>query len=758
MEQNSISNNKPEPVDLRIVAPASLKQYDYTAHPQPGSVLQYWHAIRGRKLLLAGFALAGLALGIGCTLIQVPTYRATTSIEIQDDRDDNLAKMLNLRPNDPVTPDSLSGVQTQIRILQSKTLVARALAKAHILSSGNLTRQSRWSLPSRAPESSAMRYAALIEQVGKQLKVSAVPDTRIVEVTFDASDPVVAARFVNTLTAQLIEDSLESRLQMNRQTSDFLIKQVDELRNKLQKSQDNLQAYARSNGLIYSSDRQVLSQEKLRELQTELSQAQADRFNRESRFEVARSAAPGSIPEALNDSNLRSMENNLVDLRKQEAEMAVNFKPDYSKRKMLQAQIESLESSIQKKRSVILLQLDNELKESELRESLLAGSYAKQTRLVTDDSEKSIQYDMLRNEVDTNRQIYQVMLQRVKESSIASALKATNVRVIDAAIPPLRRYKPILRTNAGIGLLLGLLCGMATVVIRSKTNASVQEPGDAGTFLGIPELGVIPAVNLNAGRNSLLFGAATPQKQLGSLPLGGRGSAAYPGTLSDSFRAVIASILFAFPRGRTLVLVITSPSPGEGKTSASSNMALTLANMGRRVLLIDGDIRSPRVHSIFQLENATGLTTMLKHLSSEGKPAQEFIQKTFVPNLHVLTAGPATQSGADMLFSDLMPDLIARFKNEYDMVLIDTAPMLVIPDARVLSRLADAVVLIARAGRTNRSTIQAAYKRFVDDQTPVLGVVLNDWDSTASAYRHYAAYKSPELEQASAVTIEQAKV
>jgi capsular polysaccharide biosynthesis protein len=430
----------------------------------------------------------------------------------------------------------------------------------------------------------------LIEQVEKQLKVSAVPDTRIIEVTFDASDPAVTARFLNALTAQFIEENLESRLQMNRQTSDFLITQVDELRNKLQKSQGNLQAYARSNGLIYTGDKQVLSQEKPRELQTELSQAQADRVNRQSRFEIARNAAPESIPEALNDSNLRSMENNLVDLRKQEAEIAVNFKPEYSKRKMIHAEINSLESAIQNKRRVILLQLDNELKESELRESLLAASYAKQTRLVTDDSEKSIQYDMLHNEVDTNRQIYQVMLQRVKESSIASALKATNVRVVDPARTPLHPYKRILPINAAVGLLLGLMCGGAAVVIQSKTDASLQEPGDTGTLLGIPELGVIPAVSLNPGRNSLLFGLSTQEKQLRSSPLAGSTLAKYPNKISDSFRAVIASILFAFPRGRALVLVITSPGSGEGKTTASANMALTLANMGHRVLLIDGDV------------------------------------------------------------------------------------------------------------------------------------------------------------------------
>jgi uncharacterized protein involved in exopolysaccharide biosynthesis len=267
---------------------------------------------------------------------------------------------------------------------------------------------------------------------------------------------------------------------------------VDELRGKLQKSEDALQAYARQHVLIYTADKQVVSEDKLRQLQTELSQAQSDHADKQSRFEVARTAPPDTVPEVLNDGNLRTMENNLVDLRKQQAEMAVTFKPDYAKAKMLRAEIATLEAAIGDKRSAIVSRLENELHESERREELLAAAYARQTRVVTDDSEKSIQYDMLKHEVDTNRQIYQVMLERVKESTIASALKATNVRIVDPAKAPLHPYKPQMPANAAAGLLAGLLFGVAGVIVRSKASGSVQEPGDTAMLLGVPELGVIP--------------------------------------------------------------------------------------------------------------------------------------------------------------------------------------------------------------------------------------------------------------------------
>jgi capsular exopolysaccharide synthesis family protein len=218
--------------------------------------------------------------------------------------------------------------------------------------------------------------------------------------------------------------------------------------------------------------------------------------------------------------------------------------------------------------------------------------------------------------------------------------------------------------------------------------------------------------------------------------------------VADSFRAVLASILFACARQRQRVLVVTSASPGEGKTTTTSNLAVTLAKMGRKVLLIDGDIRSPQMHSIFGLRNSSGLTSALTQVAINDAFTDTFIQETAVPNLHVLTSGPAIQAGADLMFSRLMPALIAGYREHYEMVLIDTPPMLVMPDARALGRVADAVVLIARAGQTTRSAIQAAYRRFVEDRTPVLGVVLNSWNAKLSAHQYYAAYNEPAAEQA----------
>jgi succinoglycan biosynthesis transport protein ExoP len=726
-----------------LQAPA-IGRPEYSVGPQTGSVLDYWRILCRHKLALLLCAAIGLAGGIAFTLAQTPMYRATTALEIQDNKNDALvAKLLN-STTDSAPVDSLTDVPTQIRILQGKTLLERALNKA-----GMSEAQGQDSAPvepsfwRRLTSSDENTRDALVEKTEKQLKVSQSGQTRVVEVSFDANDPAMAARFANALTAEFIEQNLQARGEMNHRTSDWLVGQLDDLRTKLRHSEDALQAYARQSGLIYTGDKQSVSEEKLRELQMELSKAQADRVERQSRSEIAHTASTATVPEVLNDSNLRAIESSLAELHRQEAELAVTFKPDYAKSKRLRAEIESLEATLQAKRTQIVNRVDNELQESERREQLLSAAYAKQTRSVVDDSEKAIQYDMLKREVDSNRQVYQAMLQRVKESSIAAAMKETNVRVLDPAKPPTHPFKPILPLNSGVGLVFGLMIGAATILVRTRTDVNVQNPGDAAMLLGLPELGVIPAAEVGTkrvnSRGQLLLGEK--QNEGSGLQAG-----AFPGNsavLADSFRSVLASILFAGARQRQRVLVVTSANPGEGKTTTAINLAATLANMNRKVLLIDGDIRRPRLHNTFELDNSIGLTNVLQEIAIKGAPAIDgIIRGTAIPNLDVLTSGPAVQAGADLLFSASMPALIAQCREKYSMVIIDTPPMLLMPDARALARAADGVVLIARAGRTGRDAIQAAYRRFVEDQTPVLGVVLNDWNAKMSSNNYYAGYNN----------------
>ncbi len=728
--------------NLPAVPPATVySSSEYSAPPQQaGSLLDYWGLIWHGKGLFTGFLMGGLVVALGILFTQTPVYRARTSLEVQDLNHEFVNMKLTGPVADSSSTDALTDIQTQIKILQSDTLIDSALVKAGINSPSDLNPNPRVSFQWAGilnPSGTGDVKETLAEVAGKKLKVGVAGQTRIVEVSFDAPRPELAARFANALTSEFIDQNSQVRWRTNRQTSAWLASQLDELRGKLETSENALQAYARRQSLIYTADKQTVSEEKLRQVQAELSRAQADRVEKQSRFEMARTAKPDTLPDVLNDSNLRALETSLTDLRRQEAQMEVTFTGDYSRTKKLHAEISALEDAIAQKRSEIVSRITNELTGAQRREQLLTAAYADQTVRVTNDSQKSIQYDLLKREVDTNQQIYEAMLQRVKESTIASAIKASNVRVIDPALPPLHPYKPNWPLGSAAGLLGGGLFGLLAIVVRARTDVSVQHPGEAGALLGIPELGVIPRAEI-APRNPTVLTLAPQDGGLNGpntrLLTSGNSLA-----VADGFRAVLASIIFAGANEQQRVLVITSANSGEGKTTAAANLAMTLSKMQRKVLLIDGDIRSPRLHQVFGLDNSTGVTDLLNHSGPKESLSEPVIQAV-APNLYVLTAGPAVEAGANLLFSSAMPALIARYRERFDMVLIDTPPMLSMPDARVLGRISDGVVLVARSGKTSRAAVQAAFRRLVDDHSNVLGIILNDWNVKASAYKYYGGY------------------
>ena len=356
------------------------------------------------------------------------------------------------------------------------------------------------------------------------------------------------------------------------------------------------------------------------------------------------------------------------------------------------------------------------------------------------DSQKSIQYDILKRDVDTNRQIYEVMLQRVKESGIASALRASNIRVIDAARTPERPFEPSLPLYSGGGGAIAFMLGLVAVVLGHRSDRRLHQPGDASRLLGLRELGVIPKAR-RLRRNPQTAMSILPKDQ--ELPSATAQSIAWqniPAVIADSFRAVLASIVFSRAKNGPSILAITSAGPMEGKTTTATNLAVALSRAGNRVLLIDGDTRKPAVHEAFGMDNTAGVTDLLQQDPIDPATADKLVRKSCFANLDVLTSGPVFAGSADLLFSTAMPVVIAHFRKQYDMILIDTPPLLHMPDARVLARMSDAVVLVARAGRTLREAAVAAFDCLAQDRSNVLGVILNDWNPRSSPDGLYGNY------------------
>ncbi len=748
----------------------------YPEEPERSSLLEYWHILRRRKGALVLFGFFGALLGVLTTVPQTPVYQARTAIEIQALNEN----FLNMREVSPVMQTEtmsygLTDIPTQVKILQSETLIERVLDKLKVRNAADLAapvgRVTVWrralNLPEPDPLTAHQRALGL---AAGSLKVRSAEDTRILEILSDSTDPSMAARFANTLVDEYIRENLESRWNMAQRTGEWLTRQLQDLRNRLERSEDALQSYARSSGLMFTGEKNSLSEEKLRQLQADLGRAQSARLARQSRFEMAGASSPETLPEVLNDASLRGYQAKLTDLQRQLAELGATFTGAHAGVKALRAQVAAVEAAFQRERDAILKAIRNEYEDALRQEKLLLAEYTRQSARVAEESEKAIQYNILKREAESNRQLYDAMFQRVKESSIASAIRASNVRVVDPAKPPSGPYKPQPSRSGAMGVLAGLFLGALFVIVRDRLDRTIRNPEDADLYLGVSELGVIPSAE-SARRRLYYARKARRLRAGGDQPLGdgqpagdGQPPEAEAGYghdcvelvtlhhqasgMAESFRVTLASILFAGHDGdRPKVLVITSPGPREGKTAVTSNLGVALAEVGHKVLVIDGDLRRPRLHEVFGLDNTLGLSDFLKDRQTPlAEAISGAVRETRLAGLWVLPAGPHTAAAANLLYSPRLPELLKAVRQDYDMVLIDTPPMLQLADARLLGRLADAVVLIIRAGKTTRDAAQAARDRLSGDGIEVLGTILNDWNPRAthpgyhSYHRHYPYY------------------
>ena len=748
---------------------------DAGSEPQSGGLLEYWRILRRRKGTLIVLAGLGAIIGFLVTVPQTPIYQVRTSIEIVSLNQN----FLNIKESNPLAESGSSAdsadIQTQIKILQSGSLMKRVIKKLQAagLPAAEPTRVGTWRKLLNLPDPRVVdRRETSLSFAANHLKVHAAGQTRIIELTVDSPNPQTAAAFANTLTSEFIDQNLETRWKTTQHTGEWLSHELDDMRIRLEKSEDRLQQYANQAGLMFTDkDKNSVSEEKLSQLQTALTAAQTDRIVKQSRWEMANSSPPEALPDILDDANLREYQGKLTELKRQLAEQRAIYKDDYHTVQKVQAQIEPIQAAVDRARGDILKRIRNEYDEAARKENLLITEYSSQRSIVTGEGSKAIQYSILKREVESNRVLYDAMLQQLQQSSLASALRASNIHVVDPAEPPTSPYKPNSRSSAGIGFFTGLLLGVAFVVMQERADRSIQEPGETQTYLNLPELGVIPA-NDSGNRVRLRF----PGKKFAVEPANGANTNGAntngthtngtinghvnglgrlangrveliswqrkPSIVAESFRATLVSILFSGENGsRPRVMVVTSANAAEGKSTVVSNLGIAIAEVNQKTLLVDADLRKPRLHDIFNLKNDRGLSEVLRSKDPVAALLDGgIIQETDIPDLYVLTSGAATSAATSLLYSNRMPELIQKLRTEFESILIDTPPMLQIPDARVLGRMVDRVVLVTRAGKTTRAAAIAARQRFAEDGTRMLGTILNDWNPKRSPNGYYGNY------------------
>ena len=458
--KNGESNLPARPQYIEVPSSPVLEE------PGPGLLLEYFDIIRRHRGTLMMIAFLGLLTSLMLTLPQTPIYQARASLEIQSINED----FLNMREMSPTANGGGSyppqyDLQTQAKILQSESVLERVIAKLHLeqklSEEEDRGRLGAWhnalGLPQWRPDSPREEVLRLVT---KNLKVSTEASTRLVEILYDSKDPQLAADFLNALTTEFIQQNLEARWKTSQQTGEWLTRQMEDVRIKLEKSEDELQSYAHATGLLFTSEKvgsqlvlDNVAEEKLRQLQEELSKAHGDRVTKQSKYELVSSAAPESLPEVLDDKTLEDYQVKLTDLRRQLAELSAALTPAHPAVKKVQAQVSTLESALETERADVVQRIRNEYESAYRREHLLTANYASQARLVSEQAAQVAHYNILKSDVDTNRQLYDSMLRNVEEAGLTSALRASNIRVVDSAVPPTRPYKPRIVLNVALGLL-----------------------------------------------------------------------------------------------------------------------------------------------------------------------------------------------------------------------------------------------------------------------------------------------------------------
>ena len=723
---------------------------DFEEQERPTMAADYYRTVMRHRGLIAALALLGLALGVLLHLTTQPVYETRTSLEIQPMNSDFMDSR-SVAPTAVLPSDAI--VQTQMKLLGSDSLTERV--KAQLSESEHASAVERNDLLSRVQrrlhlsDGPQIPYDKLLDETANGVKIKAMGISQLVEVTCDSWDPSFAANFCNTLIGQFQTVDMESRGDQAKRISDWLVRQAADVRQKAEESQHRLEAATGGNGLMLSPQTDSVGEEHLREMQTELVHAQADRIEKQAELAEAQSSGGTGGPDtaAYSASKLR-----LADLQAQVAALVPPLTEANPKIIHLRAQIAEVQQNLEREKAVGASKLQEAYQAAKHREDLLNLSYRKIEGGVSSDLQKSSEVDLLRREVQSEQQLYQTLMQRAKEAGFASAMPASTIRVVDPARKPKFAVYPKRVTTAAVGTLLGVILGILIAFIIERQMPRLRLPGDVSRFVRIDELGVIPSTTLQQGvpyQNASVKLLAPVQAVATKLKRSSEDSAkktndnwSEEALVAESYRSTTMSLLLAGPDKSARTFVVSSPNAGEGKTTVTSNLGIALSKSKLRVVLIDGDLRKPRLHDVMSVENSHGLRDLLRDGVSAYSQSMDVVCKpTAYSNLFVIPSGKGKESIADLLHSSelgvLMDDLASRF----DVILVDSPPMLHIVDARILAGHADQAILVFRSGVTKRSSAIAVRKMLQRDRVRIAGSVLNDFNPRREGHgRYYSGY------------------
>jgi polysaccharide biosynthesis transport protein len=699
------------------------------AHDDQLSIVQFWRVLQKRRWLV------GVSLGVVVVLVTI------VSLLLPKRYDASARILLDLEGNDdlgleqvvmPIGMDLDTKLETQIRIAQSDTIAISVIKELGLQHNKDFAGKKLVQPAGRDYDSLDLQSRAkLLDQFHKSLNVQLIPKTEIIEIRFRSKDPNLSAQVTNAVASTYIEHNFQTKYRATLQTSDWLTKQLDDLKKNAEATQEKLIAYQKKTGILGTDETHNVITDKLEALNKELSEAEGDRIVKEAKYRIAMTEDPELIADIAPESLLGALYKERAEIRTEYAQLAPKYGASYPRVAQLDSQMKDLNSSIAEEIKKVGEQVHAEFSAALKAEQMLQASFDAQKQEAYKLNEDAIQYAILRRDVDSSHDLYEGLLKKLKEAGVLAGLKSSNINIVDQASVPVEPVQPKIPLNIALGCMGGLLLGMALAFVVENVDNSVRTPQDIETYCGLPSLGIIPTVTVN-GRSSPKRIPSGPPVFILPTTMEHRNSGS-----AEAFRALRTSLLLSSPGAPPQVILVTSAMMQEGKSFTALNLSVVLAQTGQKVLLVDSDMRRPAVHRYLGVPMTRGLSACLAGTENADAAVLAVEQ---IPGLHVVTAGHMPPYPSEMLASEAMPQLVQRWREQFRYIVIDTPPVLAVTDAVVCARIADAVVLIARSEQTSKQSLMRTRDLLRKARANIAGVVVNDLSFNSVDYRQYYGY------------------
>lgn len=730
----ALRDRKPSETPLAVIpAPAVLP---WEQMPREPHLLDYLIILRKHQWLILTFLLTVVTVVTVATFKMKPVYQATALVEV----DKEAQNVLPFQTEDSYSEyvDTEDYIQTQMKILESETLALDTIRSLDLASYPEFGGASGSQLVK--PASPGDKRPAILGAFLGRLAVQRVPNSRLIEVTFSAQNPQLAARVVNAHLQNFIEQNFKSKYDATTQASGWLSSELEELRLQVEKSEDARIAYQRQNQIWQVDEKQDITTQKLADLSKAVTEAQTDLAEKEANYRMAQDGDVDALAAMLSNGVVQDLLKRKSALDESYAEAVNQYGPNFPKVQRIADQQKEVQDELTKARKAVVDDVRQQYETAKQRVALLQDEVNAQKAEANDMAEKLVQYNILQHDAQANKQLYDGLQEKLKEATISAGLRSSNIRIVDPALVPATPSAPRKTRNILLSILVGLVGGIGLAVFREYLDNTVKSPDDVESLTGLPALAVVPALPDGNGRRvrlSRLVGNGAPPEV--TSPRVELLSYVQPKSqISEAFRALRTSLLLSQAEHPPQVILVTSALPREGKTTAAVNLAVTLAQLGDRTLLMDSDLRKPGIRRALNLSvgKEAGLSSYLAGVSSLD---EVMIPHPAISNLTALTTGPVPPSPADLLSSHRMREGLQELRRRFKFIVIDSPPIMAATDAVILSALTDGVLLVVRSGNTPKEAFTRSRDLLAAVKCRLLGVVLNAVDSSAPDY--YYSYR-----------------